>query len=198
MSKNGLIAIATITGVSVVMGILAKRYFVKEIEEEEIFEEATDEEGVISFAGEEGFEIEMEPETKTESEEEAEEDIPEEDEEREVHAWEEDDAIYEEEDDIPTEFELIGDREFETTMMEFVKNKFTYYIKDDVLASDEDMKEQSVEDTIGHEVLGLLLNNPYSNSLYIRYPTLGADYEVKMDSGSFVDACKELDVGGTD
>ena len=70
--------------------------------------------------------------------------------------------------------------------------------QDDILADDEKMMEASIEDTIGHEVMGLLINNPYSYSLYVRYPTLGADYEVKMDPGSFADAFKELDVGGTD
>lgn len=197
-----LLCVGAIVGV--VIGVV-KMKFGGETEEEEVetFEEATDvdgDDGVISFAGEEGVGIDIAPETDDE-------DIPEENDEEsskeeEVHAWDEDGAIYEGEEDYAIyegpEFELIGEREFETTKMEHSKIKLTYYVKDDILADDEKMMEASIEDTIGHEVMGLLINNPYSYSLYVRYPTLGADYEVKMDPGSFADAFKELDVGGTD
>lgn len=194
-----LLCVGAIVGV--VIGV-AKMKFGEKTEEEEVetFEEATDvdgDDGVISFAGEEGVGIDIAPETD-------EEDIPEEPVEEtesldeEVHAWEEDDAIYESPKDHREIFELIGEREFETTQMDHTKTKLTYYVKDDILADDEKMMEASIEDTIGHEVMGLLINNPYSYSLYVRYPTLGADYEVKMDPGSFADAFKELDVGGTD
>lgn len=191
-----LLCVGAIVGV--VIGV-AKMKFGGETEEEEVetFEEATDvdgDDGVISFAGEEGVGIDIAPETGDEDEDISEENDEEESsEEEEVHAWEEDNAIYE-----GPEFELIGEREFETTQMNHTKTKLTYYVKDDILADDEKMMEASIEDTIGHEVMGLLINNPYSYSLYVRYPTLGADYEVKMDPGSFADAFKELDVGGTD
>ena len=189
-----LLCIGAIVGVAI--GV-AKTKFGNKPEEEEVetFEEATDEvedDGVISFVGEEGVGIDIAPETDDEdiSEEPVEET---ESSDEEVHAWHEDGAIYE-----SLEFELIGEREFETTQMDYTKTKLTYYVKDDILADDEKMMEASIEDTIGHEVMGLLVNNPYSYSLYVRYPTLGADYEVKMDPGSFADAFKELDVGGTD
>lgn len=196
--KKRLVLLCVGAIVGVVIGV-AKSKFGNKPEEEEVetFEEATDvdgDDGVISFAGEEGVGIDIAPETDDE-------DIPEENDEK-VHAWDEDGAIYEGEEDCAIyegpEFELIGEREFETTQMDHTKTKLTYYVKDDILADDEKMMEASIEDTIGHEVMGLLINNPYSYSLYVRYPTLGADYEVKMDPGSFADAFKELDVGGTD
>ena len=200
-----LLCIGAIVGVAI--GV-AKTKFGNKPEEEEVetFEEATDvdgDDGVISFAGEEGVGIDIAPETGdeedisevgTDDEDISEEPVEEtESSDEEVHAWHEDGAIYE-----SLEFELIGEREFETTQMDYTKTKLTYYVKDDILADDEKMMEASIEDTIGHEVMGLLINNPYSYSLYVRYPTLGADYEVKMDPGSFADAFKELDVGGTD
>lgn len=197
MKKRVVLLCAGIV-VGVVVAAVKSKFFDKPDEEEvETFEEATDEDvddGVISFAGEEGFGIDIAPETEEidiseEPEEEEVEEKPEE-----VHAWHEDGAIYE----TQEEFELIGEREFETTKLDFSKTKLTYYVRDDILADDERMMEASIEDTIGHEVMGLLINNPYSYSLYVRYPTLGADYEVKMDPGSFADAFKELDIGGTD
>jgi len=185
--------------VGVAISVIKSKTCKKADEEEvtETFEESTDvdeDDGVISFVGEEGVGIDIAPETGDEDEDISEEPVEEtESSDEEVHAWHEDGAIYE-----TLDFELIGEREFETTQMDHTKTKLTYYVKDDILADDEKMMEASIEDTIGHEVMGLLINNPYSYSLYVRYPTLGADYEVKMDPGSFADAFKELDVGGTD
>ena len=153
-------------------------------------EEATDDEGVISFGGE-GFEIDIAPET-----EEDEDYIPEETDEEEVHAWHEDGAIYGDEESM--DFELIGEKEFEVADLDYAKFHLTYYVQDDILVDDATMEKVDVDETIGHDVMNLLVSNPYSYVLYARYPNLGADYEVKMNPGSFADASKELDVGGTD
>lgn len=95
-------------------------------------------------------------------------------------------------DGYPDEPIVISEEEYSEHELWFEKLEFDYYLDDGALVDPND-ELQSIDATIGYDILEKFLNDENENVIYIRNASLSQDYEITKVGGSY---SKVVGIGG--
>ena len=81
---------------------------------------------------------------------------------------------------VDSVFEMISMEEFEGIKgsNDYDKISATYYSNGVLVGDDKDNPPMDIDDSVGQEAIDYLVNNSYSNVIYVRNNYLGCDFEV--------------------
>lgn len=102
-------------------------------------------------------------------------------------------VVYEEElsdideDEDDKEIHVISEDDFYQSHSEYDKNSLTFYEGDVTLTDDQDQPIVDVDMVVGEGNLKFGVLSRDKNTVYIRNPRLGSDYEVVLDHRTFVE-----------